>query len=103
MAERSEARSREPESPPTTARDVLLVLLAMAAGRVDAVSLLGLRQVLTAAMTGDTVLLGLSIGQADAQAALRAGIALAGFVAGAVLGVVISPSRALLSGPGPAN
>jgi uncharacterized membrane protein YoaK (UPF0700 family) len=56
---------------------------------VDAVSFLGLGQVLTAAMTGNTVLLGLSIGQADAQAALRAGIALAGFVAGAVLGAAI--------------
>jgi uncharacterized membrane protein YoaK (UPF0700 family) len=89
MAERSEARSREPESPPTAWRDVLLVLLAMAAGCVDAVSFLGLGQVLTAAMTGNTVLLGLSIGQADVQAALRGGVALAGFVAGAVLGAAI--------------
>ncbi|MGH6886975.1 MAG: YoaK family protein, partial [Geminicoccales bacterium] len=89
MAERSEARSQEPESRPTTARDVLLVLLAVAAGCVDAVSFLGLGQVLTAAMTGNTVLLGLALGQADAQAALRGGVALAGFVAGAVLGAAI--------------
>jgi uncharacterized membrane protein YoaK (UPF0700 family) len=89
MTKRTEAPCREPASPHTTARDLLLVVLAMAAGCVDAMSFLGLGQVLTAAMTGNTVLLGLSIGQADAQAALRAGIALAGFVAGAILGAAI--------------
>lgn len=73
----------------TVARDGLLLLLAVAAGCVDAVSYLGLGEVFTAAMTGNTVLLGLAIGQGRAQAALRSIVALAGFVAGAVAGRVI--------------
>jgi uncharacterized membrane protein YoaK (UPF0700 family) len=67
----------------------MLALLAVAAGCVDATSFLGLGQVLTAAMTGNTVLLGLALGQADAQAALRSAVALGGFVAGAFVGAVI--------------
>jgi uncharacterized membrane protein YoaK (UPF0700 family) len=74
---------------PTTARDVMLTLLAVAAGCVDAASFLGLGQVMTAAMTGNTVLLGVALGQADAQGALRATVALAGFVAGALVGAAI--------------
>jgi uncharacterized membrane protein YoaK (UPF0700 family) len=67
----------------------MLTLLAVAAGCVDATSFLGLGQVMTAAMTGNTVLLGLAVGQADAGGALRATVALAGFVAGALVGAAI--------------
>ena len=67
----------------------MLALLALAAGCVDAVSFLALGRVLTAAMTGNTLLLGIAAGQADAAAALRALTALAGFLAGAVLGAAI--------------
>jgi uncharacterized membrane protein YoaK (UPF0700 family) len=67
----------------------MLTLLAAAAGCVDAASFLGLGQVMTAAMTGNTILLGLALGQADAQGTLRATVALAGFVAGALIGAVI--------------
>jgi uncharacterized membrane protein YoaK (UPF0700 family) len=81
-------RDRPAEAAPS-ARDVILTLLAVAAGCVDAVSFLGLGQVLTAAMTGNTVLLGLALGQADAQAALRSTAALLGFFAGSLLGAAI--------------
>jgi uncharacterized membrane protein YoaK (UPF0700 family) len=67
----------------------MLTLLAAAAGCVDAASFLGLGQVMTAAMTGNTVLLGLALGRADLEGALRAIVALAGFVAGAVVGAAI--------------
>ena len=67
----------------------MLTLLAVAAGCVDAASFLGLGQVMTAAMTGNTVLLGLALGQADTQAALRAIIALVGFMAGATVGAAV--------------
>ena len=67
----------------------MLTLLAVAAGCLDAVSYLGLGQVLVAAMTGNTVLLGIALGQADAHAALRATISLTGFVAGAFVGAAI--------------
>ena len=62
-----------------------MILLAAAAGGVDAVSYLGLQEVFTAAMTGNTVLLGLAIGQGDFMAALASGLALVGFVVGVIL------------------
>ena len=68
---------------------LMLTLLAVAAGCVDAASFLGLGQVMTAAMTGNTVLLGLALGQADAEGSLRATVALAAFVAGALVGAAI--------------
>jgi uncharacterized membrane protein YoaK (UPF0700 family) len=83
------ARSKGGAARPTTARDLMLTLLAVAAGCVDAASFLGLGQVMTAAMTGNTVLLGLALGQADAEGALRATVALAAFVAGALVGAAI--------------
>jgi uncharacterized membrane protein YoaK (UPF0700 family) len=44
-------------------RDSLVLLLVWAAGSVDAVGFFGLNHVFTANMTGNTVLLGLSLGQ----------------------------------------
>jgi uncharacterized membrane protein YoaK (UPF0700 family) len=67
-------------------RNMLLLLLACAAGAVDAVSYMELGRVLTANMTGNTVLLGLALVQADSQAALRSALALAGFLVGGALG-----------------
>src|SRR5215210_549077 len=75
---------------PETVRNAMVVLLSVAAGCVDAVSYLGLGRVFTANMTGNTVLLGLSLGQADWQAALRSGVALAGFIMGVAVGTVIA-------------
>jgi uncharacterized membrane protein YoaK (UPF0700 family) len=89
MTERPAAGRAGALAPAETARDPSLTLLAVAAGCVDAVSFLGLGQVLTAAMTGNTVLLGLALGQAELQAALRSIVALLGFFAGALLGASI--------------
>ena len=77
-------------SSPATVRNALVVLLSVAAGCVDAVSYLDLGHVFTANMTGNTVLLGLSLGQADWQAALRSGVALVGFIIGVGAGSVIA-------------
>ena len=74
---------------PMLGRDGMLLLLTWAAGSVDAVSYLGLGHVFTAMMTGNTVLLGLAIGQGQALAALRSLIALAGFCLGAAIGAFI--------------
>ncbi len=67
----------------------LLLLLTCAAGTVDAISYLGLGHVFTAMMTGNTVLLGLAIGQGHLAAALRSIVALLGFSLGVVAGAVI--------------
>jgi uncharacterized membrane protein YoaK (UPF0700 family) len=67
-------------------RNTLLLLLTCAAGYVDAIGYRGLDRVFTANMTGNTVLLGLALAEADSQAALRAGLALVGFLVGSALG-----------------
>ncbi len=70
-------------------RNVLLLLLACAAGYVDAVSYIGLGRVFTANMTGNTVLLGIALVGGESQAVIQSGLALAGFLVGAVLGAWI--------------
>ena len=79
---------------PAGVRDAMLVMLSLAAGCVDAVGYLGLGQIFVANMTGNTVLLGLALGQAQGQAALRALVALAGFVVGVAAGAaIVGPGR----------
>lgn len=67
------------------ARNVLLVLLTMTSGCVDSISFLKLGQVFTAAMTGNTVLLGISVTHDQGLAVFRYGVALLGFVLGAAV------------------
>ena len=78
---------------PKTAREVLLLLLSAAAGCVDALSYLGLGQVFTANMTGNTVLFGIALGQAKGEEALGGGVALAGFVLGVAGGAMITEGK----------
>jgi uncharacterized membrane protein YoaK (UPF0700 family) len=68
------------------ARNVMLVSLSLAAGCVDAVGFLALGHVFVANMTGNTVLLGLAIGQWEWGATLRAVTALAAFIGGVAAG-----------------
>jgi uncharacterized membrane protein YoaK (UPF0700 family) len=70
----------------TRTRDSLLLALSFAAGYVDALSYLGLNRVLTANMTGNTVLLAIGLAQLDTDAAIRSSVALAGFLGGAAVG-----------------
>jgi uncharacterized membrane protein YoaK (UPF0700 family) len=53
-------------------------------------SYVGLGHVFTANMTGNTVLLGLALGQAERPAVIRASLALAGFLAGVALGTRVT-------------
>jgi len=70
-------------------RDSLVLLLAWTAGSVDAIGYLGLNHVFTANMTGNTVLMGLTLGQGQGLAAISNVIALLGFGMGVALGAVI--------------
>lgn len=70
-------------------RDSLVLLLAWAAGSVDAIGFLGLGHVFTANMTGNTVLLGLSLGEGRSLAALANVMALAGFILGVAFSALI--------------
>ncbi len=63
-------------------RDTLVILLALAAGAVDAISFLGLGGAFSANMTGNVILLGAAAGKGFTEALLRSGAALAGYVVG---------------------
>jgi uncharacterized membrane protein YoaK (UPF0700 family) len=67
-----------------------ILLLTWVAGTVDAIGYLGLGHVFTANMTGNAVLLGLSVGQGQALAAFRSVFALVGFIFGVAVGAVLS-------------
>jgi uncharacterized membrane protein YoaK (UPF0700 family) len=70
-------------------RDAMLLVIAWAAGYMDAISYVGLGHVFTANMTGNTVLLGLALGEGKESAARRSVAALGGFVLGVTLGTLI--------------
>jgi uncharacterized membrane protein YoaK (UPF0700 family) len=71
------------------ADNTLVLLLTMTSGCADAISFLALGQVLTAAMTGNTVFLGLSLVHADGLKPLGYIVALSGFVLGVAAGAII--------------
>jgi uncharacterized membrane protein YoaK (UPF0700 family) len=73
-------------------RSVSLALLASTAGSMDAIAFLTLGNVFTSAMSGNTVLLGLSLGQGRLSAASYAFVAFIGYVVGAASGAL--PLRA---------
>jgi uncharacterized membrane protein YoaK (UPF0700 family) len=72
----------------------MVLVLTWAASGVDAISYLGLGHVFTANMTGNTVLLGLAIGQGQGLAALRSIIALVAFMLGVALSAVVLETAA---------
>jgi uncharacterized membrane protein YoaK (UPF0700 family) len=65
-------------------RDVLVVVLALTAGALDAVTFLRLGHVFSSVITGNVVLLGVAATQGDGASARNAGLALAGYAAGAL-------------------
>ena len=73
--------------------NVLAILLTMNSGCADAISFLMLGQVLTAAMTGNTVFLGLSIVHAGGLKSLGYVVALFGFMLGVAFGAIILKNR----------
>jgi uncharacterized membrane protein YoaK (UPF0700 family) len=81
---------------------MLLVLLTMTSGCVDAISFLALGQVFTAAMTGNTVLFGLAVVHTGGLSVPGYAFALLGFVLGAAVGATILGLNHKTNGWGPA-
>lgn len=69
------------------ARDTLVVVLTLTSGAVDAVTFLRLGNVFSSVITGNLALLGVSAGQRNAEHAVSAGLALAGYGAGVLIGM----------------
>jgi len=63
-------------------RGLALVLLSFTAGTMDAIAFLALGDVFTSAMSGNTILFGLALGQGHLAAASRSMAAFAGYVFG---------------------
>jgi uncharacterized membrane protein YoaK (UPF0700 family) len=71
-------------------RDLLVVLLTITTGAVDAASFLALGSVFASVITGNLVLLGVAAGAARPELAVHSGVALAGYVAGVAIGAPIA-------------
>jgi uncharacterized membrane protein YoaK (UPF0700 family) len=71
-------------------RDVLLVVLTLTTGAVDAVSFLRLGKVFSSVITGNLALLGVAGGRQDPTLALNAGLALAGYAFGVLAGGAVA-------------
>lgn len=68
----------------------MLVALAATAGGIDALCFLGLGEVFTANMTGNTVLLALAAAKADQMRLARSAVAFGGFVLGVMVGIRVA-------------
>jgi len=77
-------------APERRLRDTLVVLLGITTGVADATAFLALGKVFSSVMTGNLVLLGVGAASRDPREALRAGLAIAGYVAGVLAGVPIA-------------
>lgn len=68
-------------------RDVAAVTLAVTSGATDAVAFLKLGGAFTSVMTGNLVLLGISLGHADGSLAGQIGFAVVGYIGGCAVGI----------------
>jgi uncharacterized membrane protein YoaK (UPF0700 family) len=82
-------RDQESRSPRAGLADLGLGLMAVAAGSSDALAYLKLGNVFTSAMTGNTVLLCIAVGQERVAAALQSFTAFGAFAIGVVLAAVL--------------
>ena len=76
------------------ARDLLVVVLTVTTGGVDAAAFLHLGHVFSSVITGTLVLLGVAAGTHDGALAGNCGVALASYVAGVAVGAPVSARRA---------
>src|SRR3954463_2916464 len=73
-------------------RQTLVVTLAVVSGATDAIGLLALGGAFTSVMTGNMVLLGVSVASGDGRLAASSGLAILAFCAGAALGARLAGS-----------
>jgi uncharacterized membrane protein YoaK (UPF0700 family) len=71
-------------------RDVLVVILTLCTGALDAVCFLRLGKVFSSVITGNLALLGIAVGEKNGGLAANGGLTLAGYAAGVVLGTLFA-------------
>jgi uncharacterized membrane protein YoaK (UPF0700 family) len=92
---------RSPDAVAGRIRDAACVTLAITSGATDAISFLTLGGAFTSVMTGNLVLLGISVGGADGRLARQVGVALAGYITGCAVGARITGAAAPAEPPWP--
>jgi uncharacterized membrane protein YoaK (UPF0700 family) len=75
---------------PRSLRDVAAVALAVTSGATDAIGFLALGGVFTSVLTGNMVMLGISVGRADSALAGHVAVAVVSYIAGCALGARIA-------------
>jgi uncharacterized membrane protein YoaK (UPF0700 family) len=88
---------------PATARDYRVVLLTITSGAVNAVSFLALGKVFSSVITGNLVLLGVSATTHSSIEAAHAGLGIAGYAAGILIGAPLAAGRSQPTGTWPAS
>jgi uncharacterized membrane protein YoaK (UPF0700 family) len=76
-----------------THEDRIVGALAFASGSADGMAFLAFHEIFTSAMTGNTALLGLALGQGHLAAGIRSIAALAGFSLGCICGTLLDSMR----------
>jgi uncharacterized membrane protein YoaK (UPF0700 family) len=71
-------------------RDLAAVALAVTSGATDAIGFLALGGVFTSVLTGNMVMLGISVGRADSALAGHVAVAVVSYIAGCALGARIA-------------
>ena len=74
----------------TRYRDLLVVILTLCTGALDAVCFLRLGKVFSSVITGNLALLGIAVGEKNGGLAANGGLTLAGYAAGVVLGTLFA-------------
>jgi uncharacterized membrane protein YoaK (UPF0700 family) len=74
----------------TRYRDVLVVILTLCTGALDAVCFLRLGRVFSSVITGNLALIGIAVGEKNGGLAANGGLTLAGYAAGVVLGTAFA-------------
>jgi uncharacterized membrane protein YoaK (UPF0700 family) len=74
----------------TRYRDVLVVILTLTTGALDAVTYLRLGKVFSSVITGNLALLGIAVGEHRGTLALNGGLALAGYAFGVLTGGIVA-------------
>ena len=78
------------DAPAVRLRDASAIALAITSGATDALSFLALGGAFTSVMTGNLVLLGISIGHPNGALAQQIAVAIIGYIAGCAVGVRIA-------------
>jgi uncharacterized membrane protein YoaK (UPF0700 family) len=93
----------ETERGTAATRDYRVVLLTITAGAVNAVSFIALGKVFSSVITGNLVLLGVAVTTHSSTEAIHAGLGIAGYAAGVLVGAPLAARRSHQAGTWPAS